>query len=467
MKELSQFKAQQSVDFEEAVLGAILLEKEAIYQVYDILRPESFYESNHQIIYKAISALHKKHSPIDILTVTKEVKAMNQLESIGGAYFISSLTNRVASSANIEFHARIIQQNYILREIAFQAGYVYKKSFENGVDAFELHEESISRIDTITSGIINTSIKTIKEIKDQVIEELNLSLQSDKMSGITTGIKSLDEHTNGWQNGRLIILAGRPGMGKTSAALCFGISAAKAGHPVAFYSLEMTNEELVSRALAIESGIPSQKVVQKTVKHSDIDKIFFESKSFDTLPFYMDETPELTMNQLKSSARRMKREKKIELLIVDYMQIMKGTEGIKHREREISEISRSLKVLARELNIPIIALSQLSRNVETSNKAEKEPTLTDLRESGSIEQDADMVIFCYRPEYYRDSGDYSIGANTYDINGLFIFIISKFRGGALGKIKARWVGWLTKVMDYNREDPTETKTETEQKDLPF
>jgi replicative DNA helicase len=467
MKELSQFTAQQSVDFEEAVLGAILLENDALFGVYDILRAESFYDPNHQIIYRAISALHEKRMPVDILTVTKEVQAMNQLATVGGAYFISSLTNRIASSANIEYHARIIQQNYILREIAFNSSYIYKKSFQNGVDAFELQEESMSRIDKITSGIVNTSIKTLKQIKDQVIEELNLSLHTNKMSGITTGITALDEHTNGWQNGRLIILAGRPGMGKTSAALCFGISAAKAGHPVAFYSLEMTNEELVSRALAIESGIPSQKVVQKTVKHSDIDKIHFESKAFDTLPFYMDETPELTMVQLRSSARRMKREKNIELIIIDYMQIMKGVESAKHREREISEISRSLKVLARELNIPIIALSQLSRNVETRNTSEKEPALTDLRESGSIEQDADMVIFCHRPEYYRDSGDYSIGANTYDIRGLFIFIIAKFRGGALGKIKARWVGWLTKVMDYNREDPTETKTETSNKDLPF
>lgn len=430
-------------EIESAILGACLLENEAIEVVINFLKPNHFNNNNHKLVYRAIYDLYKNKETIDILTVTDKLKTENVLESMGGAYYVSQLINKIGSHANIEAHARIIVQYSILRELELMAKKIESKTNESIADCFEILEWVQKECRNIEDGLKFNSSERIDAIRDVLLAEISESIKTGKKSGIMSNIGSLDAQTSGWQKSDLIILAGRPAMGKTSAAVQFALNPALNGIPTAFFSLEMSKNQLANRILSLVSDMNVQKIVTKNLTIYDYDLLERDGKVLNEVPFFIDDKPSMNILELSSKARRLKREHKIQLIVIDYLQLMRGNG--QNREGEISEISRGLKILAKELNIPIIALSQLSRAVEL--RADKKPVLSDLRESGAIEQDADMVIFTFRPEYY-DFPSYRLGENEYPSDGLMIFIISKFRQGQTGEIKARWIGELTKVTNY-------------------
>lgn len=437
---------QNDQNLEEAILGAILLESEAMETAIPLMKPEYFYNDENKLVFRAMQAIFKRNEAIDILTVTDELRKNNVLESIGGSYFVSQLTNRIASSANIEFHCRIIMQKYILRKLSLLSKHLEFKAAEPAADSFDVMEWIQKELRSIEDGLQFSNTDKIETIIQAEIEEMRTSIKSGIKPGIKTSIDSLNNQTSGWQNGDLVIIAARPGMGKTSAALDFALYPALNGQATAIFSLEMSKGQLGKRVLSLISSMPVQKIVTKNLNSYDIDLLEKDGKILNDVPLFIDDTPGIKLTELVAKARRLKREENIELIVVDYIQLMGGEESkFGNREQEISKISRGLKVLAKELNIPIIALSQLSRAVES--RPDKKPQLSDLRESGAIEQDADMVIFCFRPEYYGFE-TYQIGGNEISSHQLFIFIIAKFRQGQPGEIKAKWIGELTKIDNY-------------------
>lgn len=437
---------QNDQSLEEAILGAILLESEAIETALPLMKPEHFYSDNNKQVFIAMQNLFKNKGDIDILTVTNELKRMNVLESVGGSYFVSSLTNKIASSANIEFHCRIVQQKYILRKLSLISKNLSYKAEEAQADCFDIMEWVQKEIRTIEDGLEYSNTSKIEDIVKIEIDELKKSLLTGITPGVRSSIDALNNQTSGWQKGDLIILAGRPGMGKTAAALDFALYPALNGLAAAFFSLEMSKGQLGKRVLSLISLMPVQKIVTKKVNQYDINLLENDGKILKDVPLFIDDTPGITLTELTTKARRLKREHDIEILVVDYLQLMSGSNSKGgFREQEISEISRGLKTLAKELDIPIIALSQLSRKVE--ERPDKKPQLSDLRESGAIEQDADMVIFCFRPEYY-EMDTYFLSGQEISAYQLFIFIIAKFRQGSPGEIKASWIGEITKVDNY-------------------
>jgi len=390
----------QAIEMEEAVLGSVLLESEAFDTISTICKVEHFYKEQNGLIYKAILSIASRHEPIDILTVSQELKRTGDLELVGGSYYVSSLTNRIASTANIERHARIVAQMYYKREMILIGTRMIQQAYEDSTDCFDLIDNTANEIASILNDIEVKQAQKLSDIKDKVLENCAEAINSDKPSGVPIPHRVMQKHTNGWRNGHLIILAARPGMGKTAGALAYAYEAAKKGYPTAFFSLEMPATELAGRIMSTESYVSSQKINNNTVNKDELAKLIQETYSFDKIPLYIDDTPSMNIIRLRSKAHRLMREKNIKLLVVDYLQLMDGLQNESTREQVVSGISRGLKVLARELNIPIIALSQLSRQVENRPGAAKRPQLSDLRDSGSIEQDADMVIFYYRPEYY-------------------------------------------------------------------
>lgn len=428
---------------EEAILGSILLEEACLSVVVPILKPEHFNNEKYKSVYRSILDLYTKKSKVDILTVTVDLKKQGLLESIGGAYFVSSLTNSIASSVNVESHCRILIQQYLIFKLSELGKRIDYKANEHLVDCFELMEWVQNELKNIQDGIGQDKIDTIKIVKDSVLSDLRAVVDSGQPSGIKTSINALNNQTNGWQKSDLIILAGRPGMGKTSVALDFALTPAMDGIPTAFFSLEMSKSQLASRVLSLVSQMPVQKIVNKQMSHYDIELLERDGAVLNNVPLFIDDTPALKIFDLTNKARKLKRDHNIELIVVDYIQLMRGNG--QNREGEISDISRGLKSLAKELNIPIIALSQLSRQVES--RSDKKPQLSDLRESGAIEQDADMVIFPFRPEYY-DMPNYFLGNTEYNAQGLMIFIIAKFRNGSPGEVKARWLAEQTKIDNY-------------------
>jgi replicative DNA helicase len=437
---------QNDQSLEEAVLGAVLLEKEAIETAIVLLKPEHFYNDSNKMVFRAIQSIFKRNESIDILTVTNELKKNNILESVGGSYFVSSLTSRIASSANIEVHCRIIIQKYILRKLSELSKKLDYKSSEPSADSFDVMEWMQKELRNIEDGLQFNKTERIESIIEAEISEMRETIKSGIKPGVLSSIQVLNNQTSGWQKGDLIILAGRPGMGKTSAALDFALNPALNGSSTVIFSLEMSKSQLGKRVLSLISSMPVQKIVTKNVNNYDVDLLEKDGKILKDVPLFIDDSAGINLIELSAKARRLKREQNIELIVVDYIQLMGGVESkFGNREQEISRISRGLKLLAKELEIPIIALSQLSRAVEL--RPDRKPQLSDLRESGAIEQDADMVIFCFRPEYYGFD-TYSIGGNDIPSFQLFIFIIAKFRQGQPGEIKARWIGELTKIDNY-------------------
>ena len=415
----------QAVDIEEAVLGAMMLEKDALTAVIDILKPDTFYKETHQKIYTAICELFRRSEPIDILTVTNELKNTGELDIIGGAYFITQLTNRVASSANIEYHARIIIQKFIQRELIRISTEISRDAYQDSTDVLELLDSAEQRLFAIGEDNMRRKWEDMKTlIKDAIKVIEDASKQAGHLTGVGSGFTKLDHMTGGWQRSDLIIVASRPSMGKTAFTLTMARNMAiELKKPVAFFSLEMSSLQLVTRLIASETEIDSNKIKNGNLDTDEWKHLHSKINMLTEAPLYIDDTPALSIFELRAKCRRLKQQHKIEAVIVDYLQLMSsGTEGRGNREQEISNISRALKSLAKELNIPIIVLSQLSRAVETRGGTKK-PILSDLRESGAIEQDADVVVFLYRPEYYKITEDEE-GNQTH---GMAEIIVAKHR----------------------------------------
>lgn len=438
-----------NIELENVILGSILLEPDSLQTALAIITiPEQFENTCNQKIYKAIIDLNNQNKSIDILTVTQQLKQMNVLESIGGAYggayYVSSLTNRVASSANIESHCYIVLQYYLKRVLSDVLRFSQVKLNEPSADIFQLISEVETKVSDITNNLEKKDFEQVGIIKDREIETMRETLISGKRSGVPCGIERLNFQTNGWQKGDLIIIAGRPAMGKTACAVDFALTPALMGIPVCFFSLEMTREQLTDRMMSILSFINSQKIINKTVNTDELNAIEQDAKQLDNCPLFIDDTPAISLTELKNKARQQKKNNKIQLIVIDYLQLIRGTK--EHREQEIAEISRGLKALAKELKVPIIVLSQLNRGAE--NRGDTRPKLSDLRESGQIEQDADLVIFPYRPEYY-ELKEYAIGDNVISTDGLLVFLVSKNRHGAIGEIKAKFIKEQTMITNYN------------------
>lgn len=436
----------QALELEEAVLGAMMLEKNAPEKVLDILKEEIFYTDSHKLIFKSIADLFTKAQPIDILTVTENLRKQGNLELAGGAFYVTQLTNRVASAANLEFHTHILIQKYIQRQMIHIAGEIGKKAFEDTTDAFELLDESERKLFAIKNDTMKKGHVSLGDILHKAIKNIEFLKNNDnQFSGVPSGLNQLDKITGGWQKSDLIIIAGRPGMGKTAFVVSVARNAAvDFGRPVALFSLEMSSVQLVTRLISSESEISSEKIRKGDLHDSEWEILRVRTEKLAEAPIFIDDTPSLSIFDFKAKARRLKSQHNIELIIVDYLQLMKGDDkNIGNREQEISYISRSLKALAKELDIPVIALAQLSRQAE--RRTDNKPQLSDLRESGSIEQDADLVGFIYRPEYYGLTDDEE-GNST---KGIGEFIIQKHRNGPTDVVKLRYQGEFTKFSNLN------------------
>lgn len=441
----------QAKELEEAVLGAIMLEKSAFDSLVDTnLKPECFYVEANQTIFRAMMDMQQRGVPIDILTVVEELKRKEQLDVVGGPYYVTKLTNAVVSTANIEAHARIILQKFIQRELIRISGEIIGDAYEDSTDVFDLLDDSETKMFNITNNYLKKNFEDIGNVLAKTINRIDqLRTQEDDISGVTSGFASLDRITYGWQPTDLIILAARPSVGKTAFALNLARNAAL--HPikptaVGFFSLEMSASQLVQRILSAESEIHMEKISRGKLEDHEYQQLHAKGiKKLETAPLFIDDTAALNIFEFRAKARRMVNKHQVKLIIIDYLQLMSGTgEKGSNREQEISNISRNLKALAKELNIPIIALSQLSRAVET-RKESKMPQLSDLRESGAIEQDADMVMFIYRPEYYENFTN----EHGEDTRGETHIKIAKHRNGALETIKLKALLHIQKFEEFN------------------
>jgi replicative DNA helicase len=437
----------QAVDLEEAVLGALMLEKDALTNVIDILQPKSFYKEAHERIFGAIKRLFEKSEPVDILTVTQELKKTGELDLAGGAYYITQLTNRVASAANVEFHARIIVQKFIQRELIRISTDTIRDAYEETSDVFDLLDTAESNLYSVVSGTIRKEYDKMSSLIGIAIKQIEAARnQKTGVTGVESGFTELDRITSGWQKSDLVIVAARPAMGKTALVVSLARNAAvDFGRPVAIFSLEMASVQLVNRLISSEAEISAEKLKKGQLEDYEFQQLNSKIHKLADAPLFIDDTPALTIFELRAKARRLKQQHNISLIIVDYLQLMQaGGDNNKsgNREQEISTISRSLKSLAKELEIPVIALSQLSRAVETRG-GDKKPQLSDLRESGAIEQDADMVLFIHRPEYYGLTED----AQGNPTNGVAEIIIAKHRNGPVGSVNLKFIDRFAKFTD--------------------
>ncbi|RLD60298.1 MAG: replicative DNA helicase [Bacteroidetes bacterium] len=437
----------QAVDLEEAVLGSVMLEKDALSTVIDALSPEAFYKESHQKIYAAIHRLFTKSEPVDILTVTSELKSNGELDLVGGPYYITQLTNRVASTANIEFHARIITQKYIQRELIRISSSIIKDAFEETTDVFELLDKAEQSLFSVSEKNFRRDYDSMQSLVSSAIKEIASAREhGGSMRGVPSGFTNVDRITAGWQKSDLVILAARPGMGKTAFVLSMARNiAVDFNKPVAFFSLEMSSIQLVTRLISSESELPADKLKKGTLENHEWEQLNSKIAKLIEAPLFIDDTPALSIFELRAKCRRLKAQHDIQMIVIDYIQLMTtgGDKQMGNREQEISTISRSLKSLAKELNVPVITLSQLNRSVET-RAGSKRPLLSDLRESGAIEQDADLVLFIYRPEYYKIDVDED-GNST---EGMAELIVAKHRNGALADIKLRFIGKFARFTDY-------------------
>lgn len=440
----------QAVDLEEAVLGALMLEKNPVNDVIDVLKPESFYKEAHQKIYGAIMDLFGASEPIDILTVTNKLRSKGELDVVGGPYYISQLTNRVASTAHAETHARIIAQKYIMRELIRISGETIRNAYDETTDVFDLLDRAESELYGVAEGNIRKNYDSMSQIMKQAIDQIEQAQnREDGISGINSGFSELDRITSGWQRSDMIVLAARPGMGKTAFVLSMARnSAVQFNHPVAVFSLEMSSIQLVNRLIASETEISAEKLRKGNLEPHEYQQLHARIGALSKAPIFIDDTPALSIFELRAKARRLKQQHNIDLIIIDYLQLMTaGSSKGGNREQEISTISRSIKEIAKELNVPIIALSQLSRSVETRG-GDKKPMLSDLRESGAIEQDADIVTFIYRPEYYGITEDENGNTTT----GTGEIIIAKHRNGSLASVQLKFIAHLAKFANMDTMD---------------
>lgn len=441
----------QAPDMEKAVLGALMIDKDAYLEVCDLLRPESFYEPRNQMVYEAIQQLSMEESPVDVLTVVDKLEKTGNLNEVGGPGYIAELSSMVVTSANIEYHANVVAEKYLSRQMAHYVSIIGKKTFDETYDIKDVIQEADSLLLEISQKSVKKDYSVLAPIVNQAVKIVEAAYANKGgLTGISTGFYKLDDMTCGWQKSDLVIIAGRPAMGKTAFALSLAKNiAVDQKIPMAFFSLEMTSVQLANRLMANNCQIEGHKLMSGQLKRDDWDRLDKHLNSLLEAPLYIDDTEDIPVMELRTKIRRLVKEHHIELVMVDYLQLMTAS-GMRYnnRQEEISLISRALKGMAKEFNIPIIALSQLNRGVDTREGAEgKRPRLSDLRESGAIEQDADMVIFLHRPEYYGlpQSEDGSI-----DYRGKAEVIISKHRKGAVGIIMMDFKGEYTRF--ENPED---------------
>ncbi len=447
----------QAVELEIAVLGALMITTDSIFEIKDRLKSEHFYKEAHQLIYSAICSLSEKNKAIDLLTVVNQLKSTKSLEFVGGPAYIASLTQRVASAAHIDYHAEIIIASYIRRQVINTSSNIIKNAYESGEELNSLLVLVENLLDDISKATYsNKEIQHVSSVLVEAEKDLNNRIdlhKVGKMSGITTGFKELDKKTKGWQKNNLIIEAARPGMGKTAVMLKHAISAAKSGESVCIFSMEMTDTRLVDRLLIGMSGINADNYREGNLTENDLI-LFQKAKEYlATLPIYIDDNPVCTTNYVRTVCKKLKAKGKCSMILVDYLQLTDVESGANkqyNREQQITKVSRDYKVIAKEIDVPLILLCQLSRAVET--RGSKKPILSDLRESGSIEQDADVVIFLYRPEYYGEEG------YTYtDERGNFLYgegylVIAKQREGPLCDVSFSYNRSLTQLWDWSDRD---------------
>ncbi|WP_233901330.1 replicative DNA helicase, partial [Tenacibaculum piscium] len=430
----------QALELEEAVLGAMMIDKKGIDEVIDILSPDSFYDKRHQQVYQAIYTLFQNSEPIDLLSVSTQLKKDGKLDLAGGDFFLIGLTQKVASSAHIEFHSRIILEKYIQRKLITISSEIIENAYNETVDVFDLLDDAEGKLFEVTQGNLKKGAEKADSLVQQSINRIQEISGKEGMSGLQTGFTKLDALTSGWQPSDLIIIAARPGMGKTA----FVISMAKNmaidfGHGVAIFSLEMSSVQLITRMISSETGLTSEKLRKGNLEPHEWEQLNVKVKKLSDAPIFIDDTPALSIFDLRAKARRLVSQHDVKIIVIDYLQLMTAGGSGGNREQEISTISRNLKALAKELSIPVIALSQLSRAVETRGGS-KRPLLSDLRESGAIEQDADIVSFIFRPEYYGmtewDDDDHS------PCEGQGEFIVAKHRNGGMDNIRLKFTGHL-------------------------
>ena len=439
---LSQNVTPQAIPIEKAVLGSILTDSRSLNDCIDILHPEVFYDPKHVLIFKAIKELFDKPEAIDILTVTKNLRSKGELEQAGGAIYLTEITNNIGSTANIETHARFILEKFILRELIRISNDTMHSAFDETSDVFEILDQTEKDLYQVTEGNIKRNFKEMHVLMAEAIQEIEAMKSKDVgLSGVPTGFTDLDRITSGWQKSDMIIVAARPGMGKTSFVLSMARNTAvKFKRPVGIFSLEMSNIQLVNRLISAESGIPSDKLRKGELKEHEFVMLNTKIKELSEAPIFIDDTPAISIFELRAKCRRLKQKHNVEVIIIDYLQLMTGGSDKKgNREQEISTISRSIKSIAKELNIPIIALSQLSRAVEQRG-GDKRPQLSDLRDSGAIEQDADIVTFIYRPEYHGFDQD----AEGQSTQGISEIIVAKHRNGSTGSVKLKFIAQFAK-----------------------
>ena len=425
----------QANDMEEAVLGAIMLEKEAVITILDILKPESFYKEAHQKIFKTISDLSAREYPVDLYTVTEELKAHNELESVGGPVYLTQLTSKVVSAAHVDYHARIVAQKYIQRELIRVSTEIQNRSFDDTYDVTELLDYSENALFQIAEGNIKREVSPINMVIKEAIREIEeAGKREDALVGIPSGFTKLDRLTSGWQKSELIIVAARPSMGKTAFALSMARNMAiDHGKKVAIFSCEMSSIQLVNRLIIAETDIPGDKIKNGRLNEEEWKQLDSRIKKLIQAPVFIDDTPAISVFELRAKCRRLMAQHKLDIVIVDYLQLMSGPENAGSREQEVSNISRSLKSIAKELNVPIIALSQLNRSVEMRGGL-KRPLLSDLRESGAIEQDADMVVFIHRQDKFGIL-TFEDGSST---KGIAEIILAKNRNGPVDDVRLRF-----------------------------
>jgi replicative DNA helicase len=441
-----------NIDGEIAVLGAILTDDKCLSKIGDLLKVETFYKPEHRAIYSAIVALYEKNSAIDMLTVVGELRTSGQLAEAGGVMYVSELTNRVASAANVEWHTRILQQIYVQREIIKTGSGLTTLGYDDTENPFAVLDEAQQRLFDVVTSTMAQPAKDMKHLGIEFIQQLD-ALNDTGLTGTSTGFDALDDLLGGLQASDLMIIAARPGMGKTALALCIANNVAKAGKKVGFFSLEMSSKQLMQRLVCLDARVNSEHL--RTGKISNEERAALSSgvTRLSTRPIDVDDTCALNIYDLKTKCRKMKMQHGLDLIVVDYLQLMRGR-GDKgsNREQEISQISAGLKTLAKDLNVPVIALAQLSREVEKRQGANKRPQLSDLRESGSIEQDADQVCFIHRPEYYNVSED-AFGNST---AGMAEIIVAKNRHGRTDSVKLRFDATTTHFDDWTTTVPTFT-----------
>ncbi len=441
----------QAIELEEAVLGAIMLESSSIDLVISILTPEAFYKEANKNIYEAILSLNKSHNPIDIYTVIQELKKQNNLENVGGAQFVSGLTLKVGSAANIEYHAKIIAQKYIQREIIRTSSEMQQRAFDESSDVSDLITDAERDLNGLSQQIalgaksnhISVSANTSYEGAEKRVNNVRKGVKN----GIHTGLIDLDKFTNGWKGGNLIVLAARPSLGKTSLLQHFTLSAAKQNIDAVVFSIEMSAVGITNRLIISESGVDPERFSSGYMTDDELNKVANATVSVSKLPIHIVDNSDATMSQIRARARLLHKQGKCKIVLIDYLQRIKGKHNDSWSKNQIiGEMIIEAKSMARELNIPVIMLSQLNRGVE--GRAERKPMLSDLRESGDIEQEADIVMFIYRPEYYGIKAQDEFGNIEENYGEL---LIEKNRDGATGKVRFKHSKGLMNIYDYNKQ----------------